>query len=104
MTGTTLRRLVAASGLLGPIALAVYFAAPWLVNWPMGNVTNEQLATFASHNRGMFFLGAWFQGVGSLLSVVFFVGIVHLAGSPTPLARRIAVTLARALLGWSRGQ
>jgi hypothetical protein len=101
MTATTLRRLVAASGLLGPIALAVYFAAPWLVNWPMGNVTNEQLATFASHNRGMFFLGAWFQGVGSLLSVVFFVGIVHLAGATSRLAGLIAVAAAAVLLGLS---
>ena len=101
MTDRTFRRLVAISGILGPIALAVYFAAPWLVNWPMGNVSSEQLATFATHNRDIFFLGAWFQGVGSLLSVVFFLGIVHLAGATNRLAGLIAVAAAAVLLALS---
>jgi hypothetical protein len=101
MTATTFRRLVAVSGILGPIALAVYFAAPWLVNWPMGNVTSEQLASFASHNRSIFFLGAWFQGVGSVLSVVFFIGIVYLARATNRLAGLVVVAASAVLLALS---
>lgn len=92
---------MAASGILGAIALAVYFAVPWLVNWPMGNVSSEQLATFATHNRNIFFLGAWFQGVGSLLSVLFFLGIVWLARATNRLAGLIAVAASAVLLGLS---
>ena len=101
MTPPTFRRLVAGSGILGPIALAVYFAAPWFVNWPAGSVTNEQLATFASHNRSIFFLGAWFQGVGSLLSVLFFIGIVQLARATNRLAGLAALAASAVLLGLS---
>ncbi len=101
MTNTTFRRLVAISGILGPIALAVYFTAPWLVNWPMGSVTDNQLSIFATHNRNIFFLGAWFQGVGSLLSVFFFVGIVHLAGATNRLAGLTAVAAGAVLLSLS---
>ncbi len=101
MTATTFRRLVAVSGILGPIALAVYFAAPWLVNWPMGNVTTQQLATFANHNRSIFFLGAWFQGLGSALSVLFFIGIVVLARATDRLAGMVTVAASAVLLGLS---
>lgn len=101
MTPTTHRRLVALSGILGPIALTVYFGAPWLVHWPMGNVTSEQLASFASDNRSIFFLGAWFQGIGSLLSVLFFIGIVVLARATDHLAGLVAVAASAVLLGLS---
>ena len=92
---------MAASGILGAIALAVYFAVPWFVNWPMGNVSSEQLATFATHNRSIFFLGAWFQGVGSLLSVLFFLGIVWLARATNRLAGLLTVAASAVLLGLS---
>lgn len=92
------RQLIAAAGILGPIALAVYFAAPWLVNWPMGNVTSEELATFAHHNGSIFFLGAWFQGVGSALSVLFFLGVVYLARATSRLAGVIAAAASAVLL------
>ncbi len=101
MTSATFRRLVAVSGIVGPIALAVYFATPWLVNWPMGSVTSEQLATFAGHNRNLFFLGAWFQGVGTLLSVLFFVGIVQLARATNHLAGLLALAASAVLLALS---
>jgi len=101
MSTPAVRRLVAASGILGPIALAVYFAAPWLVNWPMGTVTSEQLASFTSQNRNIFFLGAWFQGVGSALSVLFFLGVVHLARATTRLAGLMAVVASAVLLSLS---
>jgi len=101
MTSPSVRRLIAVSGILGPVALAVYFATPWLVNWPMGNVTGGQLATFASHHRDLFFVGAWFQGVGSLLSVLFFVGLVHLAGATNRLAGLCTVAACAVLLSLS---
>ena len=101
MRSSSVRRLVGVSGIIGPVALAVYFATPWLVNWPMGNVTGDQLATFASHHRDLFFVGAWFQGVGSLLSVLFFVGLVHLAGATNRLAGLCTVAACAVLLSLS---
>jgi len=101
MTSASVRRLVAVSGILGPVALAVYFATPWLVNWPVGSVTGDLLATFASHHRDLFFVGAWFQGVGSLLSVLFFVGLVHLAGATNRVAGLCTVAACAVLLSVS---
>ena len=101
MTPARFRRLVAGAGILGPVALAIYFVAPFLVNWPMGNVTSEQLTNFAGHNRSIFFLGAWFQGVGSMLSVLFFIGIVYLARATTGFAGLVAIAASAVLLGLS---
>ena len=63
-------------GLLGPLLLVVYFATPFFTNWPFQGGTPEQIAAFASSHATLFYVGAWLQTIGTLLSVVFFVAMV----------------------------
>jgi hypothetical protein len=81
------RILAALSGILGIALLGVYFgAAPPL---PPANATVAQVASVATQYHDSWFLGAWVQATGSLLSVVFFLALVHMAGA----ASRFAGTL-----------
>lgn len=95
------RILTALCGILGASLLAVYFlAAPPL---PPADATSAQVVSVATQYHDLWFLGAWLQATGSLLSVVFFLALVHLAGGATRLAGTLtllgsAVLLAVALI------
>ena len=90
------RILVALCGILGVAALGVYFAAPFPM--PPADATVTQVTEFAERYYNMLFLGAWLQATGSLLSVVFFVAIVHLASAVTRLAGMLTVLASAVLL------
>src|SRR5256885_123253 len=99
MSTPALRRLLAASGILGPIALAVYFAAPAFTNWPYAGAPAAQLTSYANSHQTLFFVGAWFQVTGTLLSLIFFLAIVQLAGAATRLPGLVVIVASAALLG-----
>jgi hypothetical protein len=84
MTTTRTRVLVVLCGILGTAALGVYFgAAPPL---PPADASVAQVASAATQYHDQWLLGAWIQAMGALLSVVFFVALVHLAGGAARLA------------------
>jgi hypothetical protein len=84
MSTTRTRILVALCGILGTAALGVYFgAAPPL---PPADASVTQVASAAAQFHDKWLLGAWIQAIGALLSVVFFVALVHLAGGAGRLA------------------
>jgi hypothetical protein len=95
----TLRNVAGLCGIAGPIALTVYFAAPALTNWPYAGASATQLTTYASHHQTLFFAGAWFQATGTLLSVVFFLAIVQMAGAATRLPGLVVIVASASLLG-----
>src|SRR5438445_11221509 len=99
MSTPALRRLLAASGILGPIALAVYFAAPAFTNWPYSGEPAAQVTSYANSFQTLFFVGAWFQVTGTLLSLVFFLALVQLAGAATRLPGLVVIVASAALLG-----
>src|SRR5919199_4081254 len=90
------RILVALCGILGVAALGVYFAAPFPM--PPANATVTQVTGFAERYHNMLLLGEWLQATGSLLSVVFFLAIVHLAGAATRFAGMLTVLASAVLL------
>jgi hypothetical protein len=95
----TLSNVAGLCGIAGPIALTVYFAAPALTNWPYAGASATQLTTYASHHQTLFFAGAWFQATGTLLSVVFFLAIVQMAGAATRLPGLVVIVASASLLG-----
>lgn len=98
------RLLVGACGVLGPLLLVLYFGAP-VLEPPLANAVyasnppTAQVVDAGSRYHDLLFLGTWFQAVGALLSVVFFVGVTHLAGAATRLAGMLVVMSAAVLLG-----
>lgn len=98
MSERTLRG-AALSGIAGPIALAVYFAAPAFTNWPYAGASAIHLTSYATSHQILFFAGAWFQVTGTLLSLVFFLAIVQLEGAANRLAGLVVIVASAALLG-----
>ena len=92
------RRLGAWCGIAGPLCLIVYFGAPALLGWPFAGAPADQLASYAIANEFLFYAGAWFQATGTLLSVVFFLTLVHLSGATQRLAGSITVVMSATLL------
>ncbi len=83
--------IVAASGVLGPIFLLFYFAAPLTAPALSGVLyaampSTGQIVMAGRDFHQLIALGTWIQATGSLLSVVFFLGLVRRAVATATLA------------------
>jgi hypothetical protein len=81
-------RLTALCGILGTVLLGLYFgvgASIGLAQLPPG-ATAAQILSVATQYHDLWFLGTWLQATGSLLSVIFFLALVHHANGTTRLA------------------
>ncbi len=95
------RLLAALCGVGGVVALAAYFALP--PPTPAANAPLAEVARAASESRELFFVFAWLQAVGSLLSALFILALIFLTGAATRFAGMVAhvgvaVLLALALI------
>ena len=70
--------LTALCGVLGTLALIGSFR---LNPGPPNGLTTAQLISWASQHHTTIVLGGWLQGIGSLLTVLFALALVHLAGA-----------------------
>jgi hypothetical protein len=96
---TSIRVGAAACGLVGVVALGIYFgAAPPLPPLDAGAM---KVADVGVRYHGILFLGAWLQATGTLLCVVFFTSLVQLAGGVRRLSGLLAVVGAGTLLAVS---
>ncbi len=99
MSTRLIRSLIAMCGILGTAALVVYFSAPfWLFTLPAANATDAQLLAFGTQNKGVLLLDTWLQAAGSLLSVIFALALVHLAGATQRLAGRLTLLVSGVIL------
>lgn len=92
---------IALSGILGTLFLGLYFgvgAAIGLTQLPPG-ASEAQVLYVARHYYDMWLLGAWFQATGSLLLVIFFLGLVHLVGATTRFSGVLALLGCAVQLG-----
>lgn len=70
--------LVAACGVVGTVTLIGSF----VINpAPPAGLTTAQLVDWAVQHHTTLVLGGWLQGIGSLLTVLFALALVHLAGA-----------------------
>jgi hypothetical protein len=78
MTSRRSTILTAICGIIGPVILVASF----VINpAPPANYTVPQLQEFAVQHHNGIVLGGWLQGMGSLLIVLFAIGLVHLTES-----------------------
>ncbi len=80
--------LIALSGIVGTVLLVLYFgigAAVGLATLPPG-ATLAQVLNVATQYHDLWYMGTWLQATGSLLSVIFFLALVHQAGGTARLA------------------
>jgi len=93
--------MIALSGILGILFLGLYFgvgAAIGLASLPPGAST-EQVLHVATQYQNVWMLGAWLQATGSLLSVIFFLGLVQLTGASSRLSGMLTLLGSAVLLG-----
>ena len=83
MSDRTQNTLIALCGLVGAIVLTLSFA---INPGPPAGSSVAQMAGFARAHHNLIVLGGWTQGFGSLLLVIFALGVVHLAGASQRLA------------------
>ena len=89
------RVLTAPCGIFGPAVLVASF----VINpAPPASFTTPQLLAFALEHHTGIVLGAWLQGIGSLLIVLFALGLVHLAKAMQRLAGWITVLAGACIL------
>lgn len=60
--------------------LVVYFTIPALTGWPYAGASPEALIAYAKAHELLFYAGGWLQATGALLSIVFFLALLQLAG------------------------
>jgi hypothetical protein len=94
----SLSRFGMVCGIIGPLLLTFYFATPAFVSWPSAGAPTDQLVQFAKTHEALFYLGAWLQCTGALLSVVFFLVLVQLAGAQRHLAGLVTIVAVALLL------
>jgi hypothetical protein len=84
--------LTSLCGLLGTVALTLYFSAPF--NWmplPPQNATTIQLLEFGKKYHTAILIDTWLQQFGTILSVIFALALVQLAGTSTTLAGKLTL-------------
>ena len=94
----TNRKWAAASGLAGAALLITYFAAPAILAWPYAGDTPSHLSAYALGHQTLFYAGAWLQGTGTMLSVVFFLALAGMTGALSRLPGALVAVGAGALL------
>jgi hypothetical protein len=87
MTRRSLSRLVALAGVGSAIGLVGHFA---VAPPPSSFTSRAVLEQFASHHDALV-TGAWLDGIGSILLIVTFLGVVELGGLAGTLAGRIVL-------------
>ena len=99
MDSKTTCSLVGVCGLAGSAGLLAYNAAPWtFMPLPPDNATVDQVLAFGAHYHTAILWDTWFQAAGSLLSVVFALALVQLAGAGGRLAGKLTLLAGAVIL------
>ena len=91
--------LLSASGILGCVALVVYFSAPFIL-FPFAaqNASADQIVANVTQYQNYYLLAAWLQGTGTFLIVLFVVGLVYLANAWNRFAGWVTMLASTAIL------
>jgi hypothetical protein len=102
MSTKTAYILTGLCGILGTVALVIYFSAPfWLMPLPPPNCTAEQVMAFGTRYHDIIIWDTWLQQIGSLLSIIFVLSLVHLAGASNKFAGRLTLLVCGVIMALS---
>jgi hypothetical protein len=97
------RNFVTACGVLGPLMLLAYFAAPLFVP-PLARLvyashpTTAQVLAVATRYHELLYAGTWLQATGALLAVVFLLALAALAAGTRSVTLSVTQVGAATLL------
>jgi len=90
---------IAISGIIGQCFLSIYFSGilvPKDLSTALASVT--QLRDLVTKHRPAIFLDAWLMGIGSFLSVIFYIGLVYIAGAIIRFSGLLAIIASAVML------
>ena len=92
--------LIGLAGIFGTILLGIYFGVGFSVGLAQlpSTASLAQVISMATRYHTLWFLGTWLQATGSLLSVIFFLALVHRAEATTRLAGLLTILGSTVLL------
>ena len=96
------RLLTALCGILGTLALMCYFSAPfWLMPLPTPDAGMEKVVEFGKQYHDIILWDTWLQQFGSILSVIFALSLVQLAGASMRFSGRLTLLVSGVVLALS---
>ncbi len=99
MSGRSFRIFIAVCGVLGTAALMLYFTAPFtFMPLPPPDTTIDALMQFGSKYRTAILFDTWLQQAGSFLSVIFVLGLIHLARAFEKFAAKLTLVAATVIM------
>jgi hypothetical protein len=98
MSAKLFRILIAVCGILGVAALMVSFS---INPAPPAGATVPQIVVWGKQHATLIQAGAWLQGIGSMLEVIFMLGILRLTNATQSLAGWIMAFAATVVAGIS---
>jgi len=90
---------IAISGIVGQCFLSIYFSGI-LVPKELITTLNSvsQLSDLVTKHQSAIFLDAWLMGIGSFLSVIFYIGLVYESGAITRLSGLLTIIASAVVL------
>jgi hypothetical protein len=99
MSSRVFRTLAGMSGILGVLALGVYYSVP--LPLPPANAGIQQIMDFGAHFHNRILFDTWLQAMGSFLAVAFFLAVIYMAKGAEKLSGWIAILGATLVLAMS---
>jgi len=94
--------LTACCGILGTLALMIYFTAPfWLMPVPLPTAPVSEVMAFGREYHTVILWDTWLQQFGSLLTVLFFLALVQLAGVAGSFVGRLTLLVSGIIMALS---
>ena len=94
--------LTALSGICGQLALGVYYSGSLVPHQLIiDDLTTSQLVELITHNQAAIFWDAYLQGIGTLLSVIFFIRLVYLSGAGSRFSGWLVIIISSVILSIS---
>ncbi len=99
MNNKSLQILVAIAGITGQCFLSIYFSGVLVPKELMTVLASEtKLSDLISKHESAILLDAWLMGIGSFLSVIFYVGIVYISGAIIRFSGLLTIIASSAVL------
>lgn len=102
MTKKTGLVLTAVCGIMGTIALTIYFSATFtFMPLPPPTASAADIIIFGNKYHTILLADTWLQQFGTILSVIFALALVHLAGASQTFAGRLTLLTCTVIVSLS---
>ena len=90
---------IAVAGIMGQCFFSIYFSGILVPKELLTSLNSvPELSEIITKHQSAIFLDAWLMGIGSFLSVIFYVGLVYTSGTPVRFSGWLTIIASTAVL------